>query len=81
MSTSKVGNTARMQWQGNRNMIRGAGVRGCEAADYSHEASTCEDQELGARGAKAPLAPPVPPLLAVCFANCYILLSAVVCSQ
>jgi len=37
-------------------------VRGCEAANYLHEVSACEGQELG--GAKAPLAPPlVPPPL------------------
>jgi len=25
----------------------GAGARGCEAADYPHEVSACEGQELG----------------------------------
>ena len=30
----------------------GAGMRGCETADYPSEASTCEGQKLG--GAKAP---------------------------
>ena len=25
----------------------GAGARGCEAADYPHEASLCEGQEFG----------------------------------
>jgi len=28
-------------------MIGGASVRGCEAADYLGEVSTCEGQELG----------------------------------
>ena len=27
-------------------MIGGAGTRGCEAADYLHEASACEGQKL-----------------------------------
>ena len=40
------------QWWRNRNMIEGAGMRGCEAADYPHEASACEGQELG--GLKPP---------------------------
>ena len=44
-------------WQ-NRNTIGGAGVRGCEAANYLHKVSVCEEQKLG--GAKAPLAPPSP---------------------
>ena len=36
------------QWWWNRNMIGGgAGVRGCEAADYPCEASTCGGQKLG----------------------------------
>ena len=39
------------RWQ-NRNMIRGAGVRGCEAAEYPHEVSAHEGQELG--GLKPP---------------------------
>ena len=33
-------------------MIGGAGMRDCEAADYSCEASACESQELG--GLKPP---------------------------
>ena len=33
-------------------MIGGAGMRDCEAADYSREASACESQELG--GLKPP---------------------------
>ena len=28
-------------------MIGGAGVRGCEEADYPCEASTCDGQKLG----------------------------------
>ena len=43
-------------------MIGGAGVRGCEAADYLCKASTCKGQELE-EGAKAPLAPSPTPLL------------------
>ena len=42
----------------NRNTIEeggGAGVRGCEEADYLCEASACNEQKLG--GAKALLAP------------------------
>ena len=35
------------QWRRNRNTIGGAGVRGCEAADYPHEASAYEGQKLG----------------------------------
>ena len=31
-------------------MIVGAGMRGCEAANYLHEASARKDQELGAGG-------------------------------
>ena len=45
----------------NSNMIRRAGVRGCEAADYPCEASVCEGQKLGGGGGgggKAPLVPP-----------------------
>ena len=41
----------------------GAGTRGCKAADYPHEASVREGQELGGGGAKALLAPLVPPPL------------------
>ena len=33
-------------------MIGGAGVRGCEAADYLRETSTCKGQKLG--GLKSP---------------------------
>ena len=42
---------------------RGACVRGCEAADYPREASTCEGQKL--EGLKPPPPPPpwvLPPL-------------------
>ena len=39
----------------NKNMIGGAGVRGCKAADYLCEASAYKGE------AKAPLAPPPPP--------------------
>ena len=47
-------------------MIGEAGAKGCEAANYPHEASACKGQEFG--GAKAPLAssPPVLPPLAYC---------------
>ena len=31
-------------------MIGGAGMRGCEAAEYPHEASAHEGQELGELG-------------------------------
>ena len=41
----------------------GAGVRGCEAADYLHEASACEGQKWGAKSPLAPPPPQVPPPL------------------
>ena len=54
------------QWQQNRNTSGGsggAGVRGCEAADYWYKASAVKVKIWGGGGAKAPLAPPVlPPL-------------------
>ena len=40
------------QWWRNRNTIGGAGVRGCEAADYLRETSACKGQKLG--GLKPP---------------------------
>ena len=43
--------TASQRWW-NENMIRGAGVRGWEAADYPRKVSACEGQELG--GLKPP---------------------------
>ena len=36
---------------------RGAGVRGCKAADYPGEASVCEGQKWG--GLKPPVLPPL----------------------
>ena len=43
-------------------MIVGAGMRGCEAANYLHEPSACKDQELeaggGGGGRLKPLVPP-----------------------
>ena len=42
----------------------GACVRGCEAADYPCEVSTCEGQKL--EGLEPPLALPVPPPLCDC---------------
>ena len=51
-------------------MIGGAGVRGCEAADYLRETSACKGQKLGgAKAPLAPLAPPVPPPLPVAMLN------------
>ena len=34
------------QWRRNRNTIGGAGVRGCEAADYPPKVPACEGQKL-----------------------------------
>ena len=33
------------QWRRNRNTVKGAGMRGCEGADYPREASACEGQK------------------------------------
>ena len=38
----------------------GAGVRGCKVADYLHEASACEGQELGGLKPPQPIPPPPP---------------------
>ena len=51
------------QWQRNRNTIGGAGVRGCEAADYPHEASAYEGQELPP--SSTTLGTPLPCMLSV----------------
>ena len=70
------------QWRRNRNIIGGAGARGCKAVDYLREVSACEGQELG--GLKTPSSPGSAALDCTFVArqpNINFFLTATVCTQ